>query len=368
MTTDESVSLLEGAPDRFELGECQSIPSDLTHADVAVAAETISIRERYEGSGLPWVGEYAIMRPVDLTGVRVIRNTAKVPVDSALTLVTFEASAYADRDGLSELASFTTVAFDDVPALKDVVVTFGLPPLDWEEPSVIDPDAPWRMANVFGRGPDGIDFAGPCTGVLKLILDQMAPLLDYSDSYDLMVDWLSVMGTPDAQRFQAAEDVVYANLNAPPDWNTVDPRVRSLNPIDVPPEIQDRLEVRAALVDITGLTSGQVVALRTTSGVSSGIAPGAMGSVIPLFYVQGDTTVDIVIADPADMANGRVIATLDLDQLADQGGIRVQGTLDNAEITVMTRDDVGKQLNMTDEQLTDLQLQYLGRTNQDAAE
>lgn len=159
----------------------------------------------------------------------------------------------------------------------------------------------------------------------------------------VLVELRSARGLVDRERpspFTDAQDQALAPP-PPPAWSDTDPDTRSLRPGDIPPEVRSRLDVRAAIIDLTDLGEpNNVLRRRTDSGVANGISEPALGSAIPLHFVPGDDqTLEVVIA-PNPTALGDVVLTAPIDEIAAGAGFLISGSIKDRTIELRVLDEI----------------------------
>jgi hypothetical protein len=189
----------------------------------------------------------------------------------------------------------------------------------------------------------------------------MSAELGYASGWEMLVSWVS---EPSSNSFDEAQDSVLS----PPDsvssaWFDMNPATRSLSPVDVPDEVRAELDVRGAFVNVTDLGDDfDVIYIRTESGVSSGVAESALGSVVPPFFLPGsDRVVEFVLGDPSDSLRSLVVATLDVEEVVAGGGVEISGSIREGTVTVraMSWADMAQLLETTEDALEQLRSDYL---------
>ncbi len=344
-------SLLDGLPDEFSAeAECTlSVEEWVNSGEFVLRADRLVVGERRMVEQDAFTGTASIRRTITLENPRVVSadpaSAAASTAAAIVQLTEIEASQLADgsfqgfgRD-LSELA-----------AMSDVYVS-GYASLDGEP-----------LLGVVAGDIDGVTrTASACSALVGARVDSEAPSLGFADGVDLLIGWAAVRGTPEADRFvrvtaPASDDDEVAQ--AEDAWRDAPSDFRSLNPVDVPSDVRERIDVRVAYVDVT-FEGREVIKIRTESGVSSAIASPAMGSVIPLFFVVGtDTTIEVILG-AADSAEGRVLASIPVAEVKQAAGLSIVGSETDLVVDVLSEVDVARLMNVDVDTLERIQVEYL---------
>jgi hypothetical protein len=345
--------LLETAPAVFPAEfECLDLPSDwIRQADTAWIAERVEFGERYLVEEDPLIGLPAAARTATLVNPELVWSSdPSQPPAETPTLVELEAVT-------PEPGEWDAISGRD---LGSVTSAAGVLVLGWTSPSQRDNTPPYLSRTVWVAEDGTIDLGTACTHTVGAALDGLAAATGRDSTIDLIVDWLTVRDTPEEAALLEAETSYISGPSAAEQWNVASPELRSLRPADVPDAVREALDVRAAIVDVKGLDTDQVVAIRTESGVSSAVSPGAQGSAVPLFFQVGvDTTVEVVVVDVNDFSSATVLAMFPVSQLVEAGGVTVIGDATRADVAVLDRVATAEALGMSEAALDRLRADYL---------
>jgi len=225
----------------------------------------------------------------------------------------------------------------------------------------------------FGFGPlltgavaldDGeTSFLGSCQ-FLARPADTAAGHLRFDSGFDFVTAWQRSKTFGEEARYRSAvgeaenpntqlTDRVYR-------WEENSPKGRSLQPADVPPEIASDLDVRGFFVDLREVPSDSVVAVRTDTGVSGGVAPSVDAVVIPLYFTTTDRVVEVVVGPPGNLVAAEVWASIDIEEVKDGGGVAVTGTYpDEISVDVVSEVELADLIGVSGEGLDELREAYL---------
>jgi hypothetical protein len=333
-------------PEALPRAECLSYVSDwMSGADVVLQASSARFGPREVTTLEPLMGKTAAIRTVELEGVNVLSGEVSESISELR-----DVEAVLDDSGavipMSGMDPQLTSNVKDALVLVKTVETRG--------------KKVYYLSGIAFEIDGQVSFGTQCTEPIGRVLDKVAAQLG-EPPFVALSNWLSVKGTRDEDRYRDAEAEAtsddFDRVNA---WLEASPLVRSLDPLDVPSDLRPVLEVHGAVVDVVGLKVGQVVLLRTDSGVSSSVAPAAMGSTIPLFSLADrDTFVEVVVAELGAFETGTVIGQMKLEALQYLGGFRVTGTVERAEFELLDAETLSKELGVTVEQLEALRDELL---------
>jgi hypothetical protein len=269
--------------------------------------------------------------------------------------------------GLDGYVASGTVDVRELAIGERLLVTASEAPRDSDLVGVV-----YSVARV-GKG--SAEILGTCSDLLTDRANVMAVKLGLENSSELLRMWadsLTELGPRAAERGlpqdlveleqTIAIEIDEGQRQLPPDWSDQDPLDRSLRPGDVPEEIAADLDVRAAFLDLKGVAPGEFVAIRTESGVSGGLV-GSPGQPLPVYFLSTDRLVEIVVGPVGDSASGRVLDTVSISSLTEQGvaGFRVTGPVDSPVVELLDEKTVASLLGVEVASLETLRATLLTR-------
>jgi hypothetical protein len=218
----------------------------------------------------------------------------------------------------------------------------------------------------FASATGSTDFAGSCTPSLSQSLARVSELVEGESEIATLTDWLVVHGAggDESKYLGAASNIAVSSAKL---WLATAPTARSLTPDDVPAEWLSRLDVRAAVFELSGIPDGSVVVVRTASGVSGGISPTVASPVLPAYFVEGaDQEFEIAVADLMDVSNARVVASIAVGDTETSAGFRVSGAVASGEIRVepLSATEVAARLGVDADDLERIRTQLLTPANE----
>jgi hypothetical protein len=208
------------------------------------------------------------------------------------------------------------------------------------------------------RSDIGISFSTCSDAMLKMTTDR-AEYFGASDGFALIEEWIAVEAKSGLAGLEALEAEFAEATREPSAWDALEPRLRSIRPIDVPADVAGRLDVRGVVLELEGLGAEQSVVVRSDSGVSYIVSPTALPATVPVFFLPDvDKTVSVWLSDgPSEQE----LFSVPVDELTANGGVVLSGKVDSEDRTgrVVSIEEFAEMSGLTVDQLEALRTSLL---------
>ena len=336
------------------ISDCSATLESLFRVESIVKGQILDVGAPFEMLD-PFSGSPAIARKVTIQVDSQVIDPSNG--GGALSFVHIEADLRAQAGAATQTEPVSTLDLTSVPLNRELNLLSRTMPNDHSGGRL--------LVAVFDTTTADLQVYGSCQSVLSANASRIAKSLGYSNSARLIEGWLKARAAGNDDQFVQAE-VNPVPIDSADLWNASSPLLRSLRPADVPKDVASTLDVRAVQVNVQGLPTGDVVVLRTASGVSISVATSAMTGIVPVFFVAGkDTEIQYAIAAPDAIDKATLVGSVVISQLPDLGGFKLSGSDPTNFVTeVLAPTDVAKLLVSSVQDLSKLKTSLLAPPSQ----
>lgn len=300
-----------------------------------------------------WDGELRF-QPVQFTPRQVHANATGLPIDVGV-------QAEAIVLGSIVYGSSGTVDYE-LFEVSDMVGTQGA--VAFIESFATEGGDTLRIRHMLREAAGGYEFIeGPCSTRLN---DDLGLLTERTNTpaHEVLSQWVSAPVDTATGESVYVRELIAAQSDRREQaldlaWQNADPTVRSLRPADVPSSMQGSLDVRAVVLNLEGISGDDVVVLRTESGVSGYIHGDVLPTVQPVYMTADDEVIEVLIGAAPSGTDPRPLVSIETRRLDNASGVQIDGTADNAKVSLLSLDQLAERMQSTPEQLERLRVGLL---------